>query len=78
LCPFFASNQNGNLDYQQGGVPEKIKIKNGWNPRNIFNAKCIIIQFSQLQGGMEGKRHFLKAFDDIENKKVNLEHVERI
>jgi hypothetical protein len=28
---------------------------------------------------MEGKRHCLKAFDDIENKKVNLEqHVKKI
>ncbi len=54
-------------------------IKSGWNVRNILNPKCIKIQFSQLQGGMEGKKHCPKAFHDTKNKRVNLrQHVERI
>ncbi len=63
----------------KGEFKENITIKCGWNARSIFNPKCIIIQLSQLQGGMEGKRHYFKAFHDTENKRVNLrQHVERI
>ncbi len=43
----------------KGEFKENITIKSGWNARSIFNPKCIIIQFSQLQGGMGGKRHCL-------------------
>jgi hypothetical protein len=46
----------------KGKFKEDITIKSGWNVRNIFNPKCITIQLSQLQGGMEGKKHCLKAF----------------
>ncbi len=63
----------------KGEFKEDITIKSGWNVRNIFNPKCIIIQISQFQGGMEGKRHYLKAFHDTKNKRVNLrQQVERI
>ncbi len=63
----------------KGEFKENITIKSGWNARSIFNPKCIIIQFFQLQDGMKGKTHCLKAFHDIENKRMNLrQHVKRI
>jgi hypothetical protein len=42
---------------------KNIPIKCCWNARNIFNAKCIIDDLSQLGGGMGGKKKKLETIN---------------
>ncbi len=49
---------------------DDIPIKCYRNARNIFNAKCIVIDLFQLGGGMGGKRHELGAINYNKKRKV--------
>jgi len=56
-----------------GEFKANITTKSGWNVRSILNPKCIVIQFFQLQGGMGGKRHYLKAIHDTKKIRGELQ-----